>query len=221
MPLFFQTLISVGISMVCIALDGIDGAGKTTVAEILKEKTNGIIIKDSPPEFFSLIRHTVESNAEKHIGTYFVYHLAAATYAYIKAKLYLWKNPEGTVILDRSLLSVFAVQLALDDLFNKGATHAFIKNIAFEIIGKLSKVDIAAFLDVEEKDRLLRLSKRGDTEALSDKYLRFSALLRRSFEELIPAEDPAKVIKINTSQHTQEEIAEMISCNLIKMSNKP
>jgi len=71
-------------------------------------------------------------------------------------------------------------------------------------------------LDVEEKDRLLRLSKRGDTEALSHKYLQFSALLRRSFEELIPAEDPTKVIKINTSQHTQEEIADMILSALRK-----
>jgi len=207
--------------MTRIALDGIDGAGKTTVAEILKKKTNGIVIKDSPPEFFGQLRHIVESNAEKHIGTYFAYHLAAATYADIKARLYLWKNPEGTVIFDRSLLSVFAVQLALDDLFNKGATHAFIKNIAFEIMGKFSKVDIVALLDVEEKNRLLRLSKRGDTEALSDKYLQFSALLRRSFEELIPAEDSTKVLKINTSQHTPEEIAEMILCKATKMPNKP
>ncbi|MCL5239544.1 MAG: deoxynucleoside kinase [Candidatus Marsarchaeota archaeon] len=199
--------------MLRIALEGVDGAGKTTQARLLKEKTGGVIIKDCPPEFLSLLRPSVERNAEKHQGTYFTYHLGAVIYADLKARSYLRNNPNGTVIFDRSLYSVLAVQMALDELFNNSTNEALIRKIATRTLGKITEADKVVFLEVEEKDRLIRLSKRGDKNALSDSRVRFTQILRHKLNELasIRNSSATDILQINTSAFAPEETADMIN----------
>ena len=199
--------------MPTLILEGTDGSGKTTIAQLLEAKTDGIVIKNTPHEVFGKLQRLAETRAEKHQWTYFTYHLLATAYSYLKAKRYIEDNPNKTVIFDRSVYSTLAVQLSLDEFFNNGKNGALIQKISKKLADTFAKPDLVVLLDAEEKERQLRLHRR-DNAALSDSEVKFAEVLRRNFDCLLPKllKDSTNFSKIDTVGSTPENVA-----NYIKM----
>lgn len=150
---------------ICVAIEGLDGIGKSTTINALKDKLNGIIIQ-TPPQVLKPFRHIFANGTKDfRLAYYMVGNYMAAED--IKSKLL-----EGSsVVLDRFYASTIAyiVGKSEDDLPEQS-------NNVYNWPSELYKPDFMFVLTMNETDRIERLVKRssicGETLTQEDILIR-------------------------------------------------
>jgi len=190
-----------------IVLEGIDGCGKTTVAEILKEKLEEkrykVYLTKEP--FNQKIREVIKEILEKEheLNTYLGKTLALLFSAdrHLHQLEIMKKISEGYIVIsDRYYHSSFAYQTLYD-----GITFDFIKNITPFLV----KPDYVFILDVPVdvalnrmsiRDKRTRYEEKDILEKVRENYLRIKDILKEE-----------NIYIINNNRDINETIKEILS----------
>ncbi len=172
-----------------IVLEGIDGAGKTTVSKSLARKIGAKFIC-TPPPGFSATRRIIDANAK--ITSRFLFYLSSVVYTSELIEEWIKKNH---VICDRYFISTIAYHnaLGLKLSFDLNKMHLF-------------KPDATFFLELrDENERQRRLKERK-------KYTNTDALLEdeKIRNKLITEYQKYPMMRIDTSSLSANEVVEKI-----------
>jgi len=102
-----------------IAIEGLDGTGKSTVACLLAKRLNGVVYATPPPEFVP-IRKALDSS--RSLSARFYYYLSSVCYAGAEAS---GLREHSHVILDRYVSSTIACHKALGHVPIKNHMRVF------------------------------------------------------------------------------------------------
>jgi len=206
--------------MVVISIDGIDAAGKTTLAKLLVENSNlnFVIVESSRrKDLFPEVREYLNQNIKDNIIARFLYFSVASLLALNEA---IEHTEAGkNVILDRSFYSTIAHHRAFDRYYCNGEHLQVIDELSKTIEKRMIKPDVAVFLYVDEKERVKRLQIRDnsqnnklDEENTAQEYAleEFRGIAARLKEENI-----VKVLEIDTTHLNKQEVAKIVE-NYIK-----
>jgi dTMP kinase len=175
------------LSNLFIAIEGIDGCGKTTVTKKLAERLKGICFK-TPSGFLANFRKYFE-NAPALIR--FAYFITATIISSFEIRKLL-KNDH--VICDRYIYSTWIYHIVYG--------LRFLQNIPLDKILPISKPHITFLLIVNEEERKKRISERKTTR--KDRDSETLALVQEkycSFDNLV---------KINTVNFSADQVVNEI-----------
>lgn len=141
-----------------IAIEGIDGAGKTTICNLLLQKLSSstLIKQPSSEEIGNFIRKAIENEREFMKDPFISLLLFFSDTLSLREKIKKLKKEYNFIISDRSFLSTYAYQLAL--VRNKEEKEIFVK-IFNELLKLIEIPDIIIILDVEVEVGIERLKK--------------------------------------------------------------
>lgn len=132
-----------------LAIEGLDGAGKTTVSRLLVEKNGGNYFKAAPQELpgYPL--------TEKFFGAHFLYYLLGN---YLTGKQIQKLN--GLSVTDGYVLRTVTSHEAF-------GLNPALARLASPLMKKMPKPDLSIFLDCKREERIKRLKTR---EKLNDRF---------------------------------------------------
>ncbi|MBF0120747.1 MAG: dTMP kinase [Desulfobacterales bacterium] len=175
-----------------IVIEGIDGAGKTTISKLLSEKISACFYK-TPSGFWLKHRHLVENKSSL---IRFLYYSIALIDSSRKISKIL-KNK--AVICDRYIYSTWAYHIAYG--------CRFLKYIPFYILPIITP-DVICYLYVSKEERLKRIINReNNTNKDFD-----SAALEKIHNIFMEYKD---MIVIDTTNLSKEEVIEILYSAII------
>lgn len=164
-----------------IVIEGIDGAGKTTISNILaKELKNSIVIKEpSNNEIGEFIRNSLE-NKKEFMKNYIISSLLFfADRIQLKEKIKKLREEYDYIISDRCFLSTYAYQNALI----KNEEEKKIFNKIFNILLRFVEIpDAIIILDVDVEVALERLKEKKKSIYEEKEFLKKVLDNYRNFE---------------------------------------
>jgi dTMP kinase len=181
-----------------IAIEGLDGVGKTTCAQLLAKKIKGVYYK-TPSGIFQKMKRKIEALENKEVR--FAFYLSSIFFASNEIERLL---NEKSVVCDRYLFSTIAYHKAL------GVDLSFIDFQKLPIM----MPDLSFYLYAEEKTLIERIIKRRQYSVSDIKLEKNRELQRKIHEEflLLP------VIRIDTTHLDPDEVTNKIY-SLIKKAH--
>jgi len=176
-----------------IALEGIDGSGKTTVCKILSKKINAEIYK-TPSWPFSDLRDVIDNTVD--IKSRFFFYLSSVIHASSEiARLLKHKH----VVCDRYILSTLCYHRA---------SESFLKSFDENQVGILQP-DYTFFLNADYNIRMERIAIRGNAD---NSEVLNSDLHDKKCQDMIELEFSKynNMLWINTNDILPEDVADII-----------
>ncbi|MEM5881857.1 MAG: dTMP kinase [Candidatus Aenigmatarchaeota archaeon] len=148
-----------------IVIEGIDGAGKTTICNLLsKDLENSFLIKEpSDREIGKFIRFLLESQNENMRNPFISMLMFFSDRISIREKIIELRNSYNYIISDRSFLSTYAYQISLIE--DEKEKKIFL-NIFRELLKLIEIPDVIVILDVDIDVALERIRKDNRTKTL-------------------------------------------------------
>ncbi len=147
-----------------ISIDGVDGAGKSTVIKLLLERLtelNLVSVKTSNrSEMSSELKQFLNENIEKALIARFIYF----SYSNLLASNEIKNKNYENVIIDRFVYSTEAYHKAVDRYYYGGIYYELLDHLSKEAEKELITVDVAIFLYVNEKEQMKRLLRKDPQE---------------------------------------------------------
>jgi dTMP kinase len=191
-----------------IAIEGIDGSGKTTIANLLynelSKKYNKIILMKEPydKDLSKKIKEIILKEHEKNLDYGYLLALlftADRSIKNIDLKKYL--NEGYIIISDRSIYSSFSYQILYE-----GIDIEWLKCISKYII----KPDITFVLDVDPKIAMERINSRGKS-LTSYENIEFLRKVRENFLKLKEIFPEDKIIYINGEEKPEDILNKILN----------
>lgn len=180
-----------------IVITGLDGSGTSTVAEALHSKDKGSTLFKSPPFPFSSNRNAIDEMVyEKSPAAHYLYYLAS--------NVYLTELVKDT--MEQKDGNIYCIRYFVDTVVSHRAKGIDAKHEYETNLYSIKKPDVIIYLDVEEKERQLRLNERG--RGFLDDQLNDEALRNRFLEEFNALE--SEFVRISTTNRELDEIIEEI-----------
>ncbi|BBL45192.1 thymidylate kinase [Nanobdella aerobiophila] len=184
-----------------IGIDGIDGAGKSTITNLLKnhlENKYKVYVKKEPDQLRDIILEYMDNNSDDSGYILALLFTADRQIQNIELKK---RIEEGYIVIsDRTLYSTFSYQLIYNIDIN------WLKEISKYII----KPDITFILDISPEDAIERIEKRGEYKTY---YERLGILnkVRDNFLKLKEIFPEDNIRYIDASKKPEEILNEIIS----------
>lgn len=148
-----------------IAIEGIDGAGKTTLCKLLVgELKNSILIEEpSENEIGKFIKNSLQNKKNYMLNPFVSTLLFFADRIFLTEKIRELKRKYEYIISDRSFLSTYTYQSAL---LRSEKQKKIFKKIFLQLLGLIEVPDIIIILDVGVETALERIRKDGKKYSL-------------------------------------------------------
>lgn len=178
-----------------IVIEGLDGSGKSTVAQGLAKTLNGIYYK-TPPEEYAPIRFQVDNCGNRDAQLY--YYLSSIFFASTQIQQLL--NQRKIVVCDRYYhTTIITYKDVLEDTFPD------IKDNLFNLIKRFQTPDFVFLLTASKEVRAKRMQKRqlisaDDLESLDDEIIEQTILNYQRFN----------LIEISTDNLSKEVVISKI-----------
>jgi len=191
-----------------IAIEGIDGSGKTTIANLLynelSKKYNNIILMKEPydKDLSKKIKEIILKEHEKNLDYGYLLALlftADRSIKNIDLKKYL--NNGYIIISDRSIYSSFSYQILYE-----GIDIEWLKCISKYII----KPDITFVLDIDPKIAMERINSRGKS-ITSYENIEFLKKVRENFLKLKEIFPEDNIIYINGEEKPEDILNKILN----------
>jgi dTMP kinase len=191
-----------------IAIEGIDGSGKTTIANLLynelSKKYNKIILMKEPydKDLSKKIKEIILKEHEKNLDYGYLLALlftADRSIKNIDLKKYL--NDGYIIISDRSIYSSFSYQILYE-----GIDIEWLKCISKYII----KPDITFVLDIDPKIAMERINSRGKS-ITSYENIEFLKKVRENFLKLKEIFPEDNIIYINGEEKPEDILNKILN----------
>ncbi|MCG2868529.1 MAG: dTMP kinase [Candidatus Nanopusillus sp.] len=191
-----------------IAIEGIDGSGKTTIANLLynelSKKYNKIILMKEPydKDLSKKIKEIILKEHEKNLDFGYLLALlftADRSIKNIDLKKYL--NDGYIIISDRSIYSSFSYQILYE-----GIDIEWLKCISKYII----KPDITFVLDIDPKIAMERINSRGKS-LTSYENIEFLKKVRENFLKLKEIFPEDNIIYINGEEKPEDILNKILN----------
>jgi thymidylate kinase len=199
--------------MVVISIDGVDGAGKTTVAALLASAIPAEVVKTPLKEFLPDIKSFLDNSPENTLAR-FVYFMCGNKHACDVLTLrYNGSLSEQNIVFDRYKYSTLATHLALDEMFSGGVNIARLHQIADKTSEALMKPDLIVFLYVDYDVKTQRITlRKNPADTKLDNNKQFSERTEtqlRSLARSLRAEG-VNVLELDTTKESPEAIRDAI-----------
>jgi deoxyguanosine kinase len=188
---------AMGSKKLFVVFEGVDGSGKSTVAELVAKQVHGMYLKSPPLPFSKLKQNMLETAAPAARLVYFIASNIEVTQIVNRTL------PNKHVIVDRYLWSTFAYHSAIE-----GIPLSSMRPIWTVLASNLRLPDYVVFLTTKRRAQLRRISDRSD-DALQVRLLkssRFQRNLRRAYG-LTKRIWPVPWIEIDTSEKSARVVA--------------
>ncbi|AMD29521.1 hypothetical protein Nps_00065 [Candidatus Nanopusillus acidilobi] len=191
-----------------IAIEGIDGSGKTTIANLLynelSKKYNKLILMKEPydKDLSKKIKEIILKEHEKNLDYGYLLALlftADRSIKNIDLKKYL--NDDYIIISDRSIYSSFSYQILYE-----GIDIEWLKCISKYII----KPDITFVLDIDPKIAMERINSRGKS-ITSYENIEFLKKVRENFLKLKEIFPEDNIIYINGEEKPEDILNKILN----------
>ena len=191
-----------------IAIEGIDGSGKTTIANLLynelSKKYNKIILMKEPydKDLSKKIKEIILKEHEKNLDYGYLLALlftADRSIKNIDLKKYL--NDGYIIISDRSIYSSFSYQILYE-----GIDIEWLKCVSKYII----KPDITFVLDIDPKIAMERINSRGKS-ITSYENIEFLKKVRENFLKLKEIFPEDNIIYINGEEKSEDILNKILN----------
>lgn len=175
-----------------VVIEGLDGAGKSTLATRLATRLGAVMLR-TPPAELGAVRPVVDAAfAQSPIAAQLFYG-ASVVHASDRARALL--SRATPVVIDRYWLST---------LVYAQCRAAQVDLSAVEPV--LARPDLTVFLDVDEDARRARLTARGMTDADRDSVVQRDALRARYLAALDGCALAGRVLRLDTSRATTDAL---------------
>ena len=194
-----------------IVIEGVDGAGKTTIARLLENELDATVVSASLEDFNPAVRAYVDKNPQDTMA-HFKYYLEANIRVIDRVQKLCKEDHNVIVVFDRSIYSVIATNVALDRVYNKGKNITVMENIGFEIWENAPRPDLFILLRVDELVRGLRMQLRDKKNDELDNNIAFVEQTEDAFRK-ISARLSSKglpILEIDTTNISEKEVIEKI-----------
>ena len=196
-----------------IALEGSDGTGKTTIANMLAKEMNGDRINFKSFGYLVSLMKYIQYNASNTVAR-FVYGLAGNYLKSNEIRHAISADPGHNIILDRYVYSALVTNVSLDILYNKGAKKRFMYKIFNAEIKNFLEPDVIIFLyaDVKEQEKRIGLDKNRKNIEFLDKNQKHFLLTQNLFKKLAKKlkKQGHRVIEIDTTDKSPDEVVGII-----------
>ncbi len=193
---------------IIIAIEGVDGSGKSCTIDMLKHLGENLICSESMPSSFSILKSFMDTKADK--VTKFLFYLSA-----IRQMISLTEKNENinrVIIFDRYIPSLFAY----NHVFN-GLTEKEFINYMKPFWDNVPKESLIFLLTCGQEQIKARLDKKPHKNSIESLLLQNISLvssleeaLRRYYLLTSNLSDKTRFIEIDSSQSTPVEIANYI-----------
>ncbi|MEM0143307.1 MAG: deoxynucleoside kinase [Candidatus Parvarchaeum sp.] len=198
--------------MVVIVIEGVDAAGKSEVTRRINEKISDTkILKSSiRDEMMPAVKEVLNKNIDSSVESRFVYFLMLNQMVDNEIK----SDPNHYYVKDRSIYSTKAYHTAYNKYYNNGTGLNRIEMLYNAALISAVIPDFAVFLYVDEEERLRRLRRRDSSKnSLTDFETDVMRLVEEEFKKIaktLIAEGKVKVLEIETTNLTKEQVAEIV-----------
>lgn len=161
-----------------VAIEGVDGTGKSTLASELGSRNNMCVVRCSAPDYLTEVRQAMRKELDKYVQQHFTYYLCVLA-------MLLRENADDIAkrgaVFDRYLYSTRVTHIAFDRHYNKGANIDQIVRLSEEAEKSVPKPDLVIFLRLDEKTRRERIALRASNNSI-DTHSDLIGLFEREFE---------------------------------------
>ncbi|MDE1870021.1 MAG: deoxynucleoside kinase [Candidatus Micrarchaeota archaeon] len=195
-----------------IVIEGIDGSGKSTASKALANKLNLTYLHPAGnTDLFKKFKNDIDNSKQAVIPGFIYYSmLNQIAIRSVRDKI---NSKRETVIFDRFLYSVIAVQTTLDKLYNNSKNETKLNKFKKIIFEEFPKPNATVFLYVEMKERMKRLLRKNNKEnLLFDKNTNFAISLQSEFKNLALELKKSKlnILEIETTNLGSREVLQKI-----------
>lgn len=195
--------------MTIIAIEGIDGVGKTSLSVALSKEINGLIKSTSIIEgFLPGVKQLVNACPSEYLLPRFIYYLSTTQLRLNEVKI----NSGEYVIFDRYFFSTYVVHKAIDELYNKSNDSLKIDKLMSAAMSSFLNPNFVIFLHTEEKERISRLLRRDQScNTHLDFDSKLTAKVDTDFKKLRREMENNRKIKTIDIDNTKISIAQTVS----------
>jgi dTMP kinase len=181
---------------VMIVVEGLDGTGKSTLAQIIADKLHAQLLQ-TPPQEFNKFRMLVDKEYQGFgIASQLFY---ASTVAYVSGKAAKLLKIGKSVVIDRYWLSTHVYAKFRNDSIDLS-----------EILPQLVCPDITVILDLDHIERRRRLRVRGNVTHADLESLRWHRSLRQEYKKAIRLPVTGKVVMLHSGKLNAHQCAESV-----------
>ncbi|MCL5007443.1 MAG: deoxynucleoside kinase [Candidatus Marsarchaeota archaeon] len=206
-----------------VAIEGVNGAGKSTIIDmIIKRFPNAIKVKSPMDGFMDELKDYFVRHPES-VAARTTYFNTAMGHTSDFVKRVLESDPERLILTDRYWYATEASHLSWDTVYNGSSERQELLEIMEAAKRYFVKPDLVVILEVDDRERLLRVAGRDDGRRdkwhLPEKDTELFNAFKKEYDRIFGEAEMkgTRISRIDSTHMNAEESAEMVTGEIAKV----